>query len=98
MPLCCPCLLRVPIIIGGATTSELHVALRIAPEYDGPVVWSKDAASNVGLAVRLLNAATRADMEEELKQRYATLRAEYEASQQRLMPLDEARRNKLKLY
>ena len=33
--------LRIPIMVGGATTSELHVALKIAPEYDGPVIWVK---------------------------------------------------------
>ena len=41
--------LRIPIMVGGATTSELHVALKIAPVYDGPVIWVKDASLNAGI-------------------------------------------------
>ena len=47
--------LNIPIMIGGATTSELHVALKIAPVYEGPVVWLKDASQNALVAARLLS-------------------------------------------
>ena len=47
--------LNIPIMIGGATTSELHVALKIAPVYGGPVVWMKDASQNALVAARLMN-------------------------------------------
>ena len=46
--------LQIPIMIGGATTSELHVALKIAPVYGGPVVWMKDASQNALIAAKLL--------------------------------------------
>ena len=47
--------LHIPIMIGGATTSQLHVALKIAPVYGGPVVWLKDASQNVLVAASLLD-------------------------------------------
>ena len=49
--------LNIPIMIGGATTSELHVALKIAPVYGGPVVWMKDASQNPLVAQRLMTDA-----------------------------------------
>ncbi len=90
--------LRIPIIVGGATTSELHTALKIAPEYDGPVVWCKDAAQDVIVAAKLLNPKERDAYIAELNQRYAELRAGYEEKQQKLTSLDEARENKLNLF
>ena len=45
----------VPVMIGGATTSRLHTALKIAPAYDGPVIWVKDASQNALVAARFLN-------------------------------------------
>lgn len=51
--------LDLPIMVGGATTSEMHVALKIAPVYSGIVVWVKDAAQNPLVAQRLMNAADR---------------------------------------
>lgn len=47
--------LNIPVMIGGATTSQLHVALKIAPLYDAPVVWVKDASVNPSIAAALLN-------------------------------------------
>ena len=49
--------LRIPIMVGGATTSPIHTAVKIAPCYDGPVFHVRDAASNPGLAMRLLDPA-----------------------------------------
>ena len=84
--------LQIPIMIGGATTSELHVALRIAPVYSGPVVWVKDASQNALVAARLMNQ--RQEMARELDARYEQLRQEYYQNQPQLMTLEEARRNK----
>jgi len=50
---------RIPIIVGGATTSPTHTAVKIAPCYEGPVFHVRDAASNPGLAQKLLDPATR---------------------------------------
>ena len=68
--------LEIPIMIGGATTSELHVALKIAPVYGGPVVWMKDASQNAPVAARLLNKDEEQQMEQELQDRYRYLRDE----------------------
>lgn len=51
--------LRIPLMIGGATTSKLHTAVKIAPLYSGPVIHVKDAAQNPLLAAQLLSSATR---------------------------------------
>ena len=48
--------LDIPIMVGGATTSKLHTALKIAPVYGGPVIHMKDASQNALVAARLLNA------------------------------------------
>lgn len=51
--------LKIPMMVGGATTSPIHTAVKIAPCYDGPVFHVRDAASNPGLAMRLLDPAQR---------------------------------------
>ena len=88
--------LDIPIMIGGATTSELHVAMKIAPVYAGPVVWMKDASQNPIAAQRLMNDGSH--YAEELNGAYAQLREQYQQEQERLLSLDEARRNKLNLF
>ena len=90
--------LDIPIMIGGATTSELHVALKIAPVYGGPVVWMKDASQNALVAARIMNRDEERKMEQELDTRYEHLRKHYEQQQQQLLSLEEARRNKPKLW
>ena len=82
--------LEIPIMIGGATTSELHVALKIAPVYGGPVVWMKDASQNAPVAARLLNKDEEQQIEQELQERYRYLRDEYRQEQE-LVSLKEAR-------
>ena len=86
--------LDIPIMIGGATTSELHVALKIAPVYGGPVVWMKDASQNALVAARLLNKDEEPKVERELEEKYQHLREEYEQEQQQLLSIDEARQKK----
>ena len=88
--------LDIPIMIGGATTSELHVALKIAPVYGGPVVWLKDASQNPLVAQLLM--ADAEGYNEELNRTYAHLREQYIQEQQQLLSLDEARRRKTKLF
>lgn len=90
--------LSIPIIIGGATTSELHVALKIAPVYDGPVVWVKDAAQNVVVLSKLLNDKEKISFEHNLCDRYAKLCEDYTRQQQRIITIDDARKNKLNLF
>ena len=88
--------MHIPIMIGGATTSELHVALKIAPVYGGPVVWMKDASQNSLVAAKLMNEGQI--VEHELDEKYAHLREKYQQEQQALQSLEEARKNKPKLW
>ena len=88
--------LNIPIMIGGATTSELHVALKIAPVYGGPVVWMKDASQNALVAARLMNEEQA--VEQELQEKYEHMRQDYQQEQQQIVSIEEARRNKPNLF
>ena len=88
--------LNIPIMIGGATTSELHVALKIAPVYEGAVVWLKDASQNALVAARLMSDEQQ--MEHELAEKYQHLRDDYQQQQDNLLSIEEARKQKLKLF
>ena len=90
--------LNIPVMIGGATTSQLHVALKIAPLYDAPVVWVKDASVNPSIAAALLNDKERKHFCKELDATYEKLRAGYKEEQQKVMSLSKARENKLNLF
>ena len=79
--------INVPVIVGGATTSELHTAVKIAPLYRGTVARAKDASHTVRLAADLLSGA---DLQEEQQ----ALREEYqrqEEAKKPLLPLEQAR-------
>ena len=90
--------LHIPVMVGGATTSKLHVALKIAPLYDAPVVWVKDASVNPSIAASLLNETERPVFCEELNKSYEELRANYKEQQQKILSLEKARENKLNLF
>ena len=90
--------LRLPIMIGGATTSEMHVALKIAPVYSGPVVWMKDASQNPLMASQLLNGDEEEKLKLNLDKKYSLMRDEYLSHQTPLASLEEARKNKLQLF
>ena len=90
--------LHIPIMIGGATTSQLHVALKIAPVYGGPVVWMKDASQNALVAAKLMNKQEEKKLSRELDEQYEHLRREYNDEQEKLLSLDEARKNKLDIF
>lgn len=88
----------IPVMVGGATTSETHVALKIAPLYRGIVVWVKDAAQNPIVAKRLMDKADRQRLKAELDERYRTLREEFAERQESLSSLQKARDNRLNLF
>ena len=87
--------ISVPLLIGGATTSAMHTALKIAPAYDGPVVYVKDASQNSGVAAALLNDDTRPAFVAQLQAEQEALRGEFMKKEQApLLSLDEARSKK----
>ncbi len=84
--------LTIPLFIGGATTSDLHTAVKIAPCYSGPVVHTRDAASLPGIARRFLDPATRDEAIATLRADQQRLREEHEASQRKpLLTLAQSR-------
>ena len=90
--------ITTPVLIGGATTSRLHTALRIAPAYDGPVIWVKDASQNTMIAHKFLSAATRDQAFAELKQEQEKLRQGAAENKPQLTSLEEAKANRLNLF
>ncbi|MBP3228036.1 MAG: methionine synthase [Bacteroidaceae bacterium] len=90
--------ISVPVCVGGATTSPLHTALKIAPRYDGPVLWTKDASQMVLVAAKVLNPATRDAFVRETYAEYDRLRRSEEQRQVNLRPIGEARENRLRLF
>lgn len=90
--------LNIPVMIGGATTSMQHVALKIAPAYDGPVVWMKDASQNPIAAARLLSSTEKDFYISEINTVYERLRNEYNSSEPDVDDISHARKNKLNLF
>jgi len=90
--------LDIPIMIGGATTSKLHTALKIAPVYGGPVIHMKDASQNALVAARLLNPESSSEFVERLNKEYEELRLKNSTKQVKTVSLEEAQKNKLNLW
>lgn len=90
--------IKVPVMVGGATTSRLHTAVKIAPSYSGIVVHTTDAAQNPIAAARLLNPATCGEYISSLKREYAKMKEEHERKENKLIPLTEARRKGIRRY
>lgn len=84
--------LDIPIMIGGATTSKLHTALKIAPVYGGPVIHMKDASQNALVAARLLNPESSSEFVERLNKEYEDLRLKNSARQVKTVSLEEAQK------
>ncbi len=91
--------MTMPLLIGGATTSKVHTALRIEPAYDGPVIHVLDASRAVGVASRLLSDTQRNEFVETTAAEYEKVRAAREGKGQSvLLSLDEARANFFDAY
>jgi 5-methyltetrahydrofolate--homocysteine methyltransferase len=86
--------MTMPLLIGGATTSKVHTALKIDPAYDGPVIHVLDASRAVGVASKLLSDTQRDDYVAEVADEYTHVRdARAGKSASVLLPLEEARAN-----
>lgn len=83
--------MTIPLLIGGATTSALHTAVRIAPCYSGPVIYTRDAAMLPSVAQRFGNPVTCQAAVEALRDEQSRLRKEYEQSAVTIIPYDEAK-------
>jgi 5-methyltetrahydrofolate--homocysteine methyltransferase len=86
----------IPLLIGGATTSRIHTAVKVAPHYSGPVVHVLDASRSVPVAGKLASNQTREEFFAEIKAEYAKIREDH-ASRQRdknYIPIEKAREKK----
>ena len=90
---------KAPLLIGGATTSRVHTAVKIAPGYTEPVVWVKDASRAVGVASSLLSDTLRSGFLAKHQAEYDEVRARHagKKSNVRMLTLAEARANKSKI-
>jgi 5-methyltetrahydrofolate--homocysteine methyltransferase len=87
----------IPLLIGGATTSEMHTAIKIDPVYNAPVIHVKDASRSVRVLQSLCSKSERSAYISEIKEKYEQLRKNHykKIQDKQFLPLDEARRNKL---
>ncbi|MBD3615670.1 MAG: methionine synthase [Gracilimonas sp.] len=86
----------LPLLIGGATTSRLHTAVKIDPEYDGSIIHVLDASRAVSIAGDVISAKRRDGVKIDMKKEYAELRKQHEDRQNKkeLLPFEKARDNK----
>lgn len=90
--------LTVPLLIGGATTSEIHTAVKIEPNIESPVIHVKDASKAVGVMRNLLSPDTRTSYTDSIRNHYTELRDQHGKKQKRNnITLSEARKNRLKI-
>jgi 5-methyltetrahydrofolate--homocysteine methyltransferase len=86
----------IPLLIGGATTSRAHTAVKVDQKYHGPVVWVKDASRSVPVVAALLSDEQRPNLLKELKEDYDGLRERHAARTEAkaIVPIDQARANR----
>ncbi len=91
--------MKIPLLIGGATTSRVHTAVKIDPFYSGPVVYVLDASKSVPVVTNLLSKDLSENYVKELKSDYERFREEYQARQtaKSYIRISEARANRLKI-
>ena len=89
--------LTIPLLIGGATTSKVHTAVKIAPNYGGPVVYVKDASVNTHVVAQLMSKTQHVAYEAGIAAEYQTLR-DKQTKKADLLSLDEAKKRKPNLF
>ncbi|VAW56514.1 5-methyltetrahydrofolate--homocysteine methyltransferase, partial [hydrothermal vent metagenome] len=91
--------LNVPVMIGGATTSKAHTAVKIDQNYDSPTVWVKDASRAVGVAQSLISQDLKAPFVEKLKEDYEQVRINHAGRRKKTnwAKIEDARLNKAKI-
>ena len=89
----------IPLLIGGATTSKVHTAVKIAPGYGGPTVYVEDASRSVGVMGSLMSDSMREDFLAARREEYEGVRARHEArrAHAEFCSLEEARENRLRI-
>ncbi len=88
--------MTIPLIIGGATTSKAHTALKIEPNYSGPVIYGYDASKTVEISKKLLGK-NKKEYIKSIKKEYEEVRNTYNSYESELVSLKEARENKFNI-
>lgn len=89
--------LKIPLLIGGATTSKIHTAVKIAPNYKGPVVYVKDASINTFIVSQLMSEKSHYNFVAEIEAEYKTLR-EKQTKKVDLLSMEEAKKRRPNLF
>jgi 5-methyltetrahydrofolate--homocysteine methyltransferase len=91
--------LNLPLLVGGATTSKIHTAVKIEPHYSSPVIHVKDASKSVSVVSSLLSSTQKDVFTEKIRKEYDDLRKSYLGAKGQIsyITLNESRENKLKL-
>jgi 5-methyltetrahydrofolate--homocysteine methyltransferase len=89
--------LTIPLLIGGATTSKIHTAVKIAPNYNGPVVYVKDASVNTHVVAQLMSKVNHVAYEADIAAEYQALR-DKQVKKPDLLSLEEAKKRKPNLF
>ena len=89
--------LNIPLMVGGATTSKIHTAVKIAPVYDNEVIHTKDASLCPAIVGDLVNEDKRKKYREQLFEEYEEIRKKYESQNLEIVSIEEARTKKVKI-
>jgi len=91
-------MMKIPLLIGGATTSRAHTAVKIAPNYDGPVVYVPDASRSVSVAQSLLSPEAREQYIQDMQTDYERIRVQHAGKKAAAMlTLEQARANRMQV-
>ncbi|MDX1639611.1 MAG: vitamin B12 dependent-methionine synthase activation domain-containing protein, partial [Balneolaceae bacterium] len=90
---------KQPLLIGGATTSRIHTAVKIDPTYDQPVIHVLDASRSVSVTGNLVSSTLRDDFVDDIREEYQRLRDQHEGRSRRktYLPIEEARENRTQI-
>lgn len=90
---------KTPLLIGGATTSRMHTAVKIAPSYENPVIHVLDASRSVTVVNRLVSKTLKKGFLDEVRKEYEVLREQYSSRSRRktYLPIEKARENRTKI-
>lgn len=91
--------LNIPLLIGGATTSEIHTAVKIAPNYNAPVIHVKDASRGVGVSAKLISETQKQLYAKEMKEKYLQIKVKHESKKptSTYISFQTAKENKLNI-
>jgi len=91
--------LNIPLLIGGATTSEIHTAVKIAPNYNAPVIHVKDASRGVGVSAKLISETQKQLYAKEMKEKYLQIKVKHESKKPKstYISFQAAKENKLNI-